>query len=216
MPNPAWVDRAQGAGAPASRAHERRARSATRRRSRSPSRNLKKAVRRRRADRDGHRHRAGGPLPGLLRADGARADGEGRTDAAAGAGRGDARRRPVHEGRQATSARSKRASGPTSSCSTPIRWPTSRTRGRSTRCGSRANRSPGSSRRPGDGCRSDAGITTRPPPMPPIRPIEPACRRSRHGRLGGLEADLSSACRRRTAWSSSRRSGTARTAASAI
>ena len=42
-------------------------------------------VRRRRHDRDGHGHRAGRPVSGLLRADGAGAHGEGRIDAAAGA-----------------------------------------------------------------------------------------------------------------------------------
>ena len=64
------------------------------------NRNLKKLSDAGVTDRDGHRHRPAGAVPGLLRADGAGDDGEGRPDAAAGAGVGDARRRALHEARR--------------------------------------------------------------------------------------------------------------------
>ena len=72
------------------------------------------ARRRRRADRDGHRHRPGRPVHGLLRADGAGADGEGGPDAEAGARcRRRAMPRAARRWRR-TSARSNRQVGPTS------------------------------------------------------------------------------------------------------
>ena len=78
-----------------------------------------------------------GTLAGVLRARGAGVDGRGRPDAAAGA-RGGNGQRPRGSWGSASWARWSPATTPTSSCWTPIRWPTSATRGESTPSGSPA------------------------------------------------------------------------------
>ena len=83
---------AEAAGAPAGDG-DQQVGAALQGRPRSGEPESQEAVGCRRDDRDGHRHRPAGAVPGLLRADGAGDDGEGRADAAAGAGVGDARRR---------------------------------------------------------------------------------------------------------------------------
>ena len=80
-----------------------------------------------------------------------------RIHAARGDPHGDARQRRVHGRRPTTSDRSSRASSPTWSCSTPIRWRRSRTSPAWRRCTGAASRSTSAAhrscrrRRPGDG-----------------------------------------------------------------